>query len=68
MTAEHWIQECPTNNDPEFENKPRIKRTTGIPKSFLQKIEGAPQDGQNVMVMPDGTLVIAKPDECAPSV
>ncbi|EHS64227.1 uncharacterized protein PGTG_22123 [Puccinia graminis f. sp. tritici CRL 75-36-700-3] len=59
----HWIQACPTNDNPDFEGRPRIKRTTGIPKSFLQKVEsGKPVDGQNVMVTSDGSFVIAKPD------
>ncbi|WAQ83680.1 hypothetical protein PtA15_4A128 [Puccinia triticina] len=59
----HWIQACPTNDNPDFEGRPRIKRTTGIPKSFLQKVEsGQPVDGQNVMVTSDGSFVIAKPD------
>ncbi|PLW46427.1 hypothetical protein PCANC_11117 [Puccinia coronata f. sp. avenae] len=59
----HWIHACPTNDNPDFEGRPRIKRTTGIPKSFLQKVEsGKPVDGQNVMVTSDGSFVIAKPD------
>ena len=35
----HWIQLCPTNDDPDFDNRPRVKRTTGIPRSFLQKVD-----------------------------
>lgn len=34
---DHWIRNCPTNNDPNFEGK-KIKRTTGIPKSYLKTI------------------------------
>jgi protein MPE1 len=34
----HWIQACPTNNDPTFDNKPRAKKTTGIPRSMLEYI------------------------------
>jgi hypothetical protein len=59
----HWIQDCPTNNDPEYDKK-RIKRTTGIPRSFLKSVEpteGAPL-AQGVMVTPDGGYVIAQPD------
>ncbi|KNZ62760.1 hypothetical protein VP01_1225g6 [Puccinia sorghi] len=63
LVVRHWIQACPTNDNPDFEGRPRIKRTTGIPKSFLQKVEnGTPVDGQNVMVTSDGSFVIAKPD------
>lgn len=34
---DHWIKNCPTNMDPNFEGK-RIKRTTGIPKSYMKTI------------------------------
>ncbi|KAF8586436.1 DWNN-domain-containing protein [Ramaria rubella] len=60
----HWIQDCPTNNDREWDHKPRIKRTTGIPRSFLKTVE-QPTDGnlaQGVMVTPEGGYVIAQPD------
>lgn len=60
----HWIQDCPTNNDREFDNKPRIKRTTGIPRSFLKAVEN-PNNGeiaQGVMVTPEGGYVVAQPD------
>ena len=63
----HWIQDCPTNNDREWDNKPRIKRTTGIPRSFLKTVE-QPTDGslaQGVMVTPEGGYVIAQPDTYA---
>lgn len=62
----HWIQDCPTNDKPEWDNKPRIKRTTGIPKSFLQTVEGPGKDGEvnqpGMMIGADGTFVIARPD------
>ncbi|KAI0032305.1 DWNN domain-containing protein [Vararia minispora EC-137] len=60
----HWIQDCPTNSDREFDNKPRIKRTTGIPRSFLKPVE-SPTAGpgqQGVMVTPEGGYVVAQPD------
>ncbi|CAI5759280.1 unnamed protein product [Candida verbasci] len=34
---DHWIKNCPTNNDPNFEGK-KVLRTTGIPKSYLKTI------------------------------
>ncbi|RAL58212.1 hypothetical protein DID88_002291 [Monilinia fructigena] len=46
----HWIQVCPTNDDPNFDNKARIKRTTGIPRSFLKTVE------KPVQLANDGTL------------
>ena len=32
---DHWIKNCPTNTDTNFEGK-KILRTTGIPKSYLK--------------------------------
>lgn len=72
----HWIQQCPTNDDPDFENKPRIKRITGIPKAFLKTVEdpGKPkQDGltddarepTSIMVDANGNRVVAVPDMAA---
>ncbi|RLV82631.1 Protein MPE1 [Meyerozyma sp. JA9] len=34
---DHWIKNCPTNTDPNFEGK-KIKRTTGIPRSYLKTL------------------------------
>ncbi|KAF8272423.1 DWNN domain-containing protein [Lactarius quietus] len=63
----HWIQDCPTNNDREFDNKPRIKRTTGIPRSFLKAVDnpGGARIGQGVMVTPEGGYVVAQPDSAS---
>lgn len=55
----HWIQACPTNNDPDHKPPPRAKRTTGIPTSFLKKVE-KPVDEENargVMLNADGEYV-----------
>ncbi|KAH8685743.1 DWNN domain-containing protein [Tricladium varicosporioides] len=70
----HWIQVCPTNEDPNFDNKPRVKRTTGIPRSFLKTVEkpaalssdGTTDDAKlpsGVMVNAEGDFVIAEPDK-----
>ncbi|KAI9812635.1 MAG: hypothetical protein M1827_004624 [Pycnora praestabilis] len=70
----HWIQACPTNDDPNFENRPRIKRTTGIPRSFLKTVEkpaalsndGLTDDSRQpsgVMVNAEGDYVVAEPDK-----
>ena len=67
----HWIQACPTNDDPNYENKNRIKRTTGIPRSMLKKIDQSEIDNlddaqrQNLMVNADGEYVFAQADEKA---
>ena len=62
----HWIHDCPTNNDREFDNRPRIKRTTGIPRSMLKAVDNPNGDslGQGVMVTPEGGYVVAQPDLC----
>ncbi|KAL2833225.1 DWNN domain-containing protein [Aspergillus cavernicola] len=71
----HWIQACPTNNDPKFDGKYRVKRSTGIPRSLQTKIEkpeslmldGSSEDLRNtgVMVNADGDFIITKPDQAA---
>lgn len=72
----HWIQVCPTNDDPTYENRPRVKRTTGIPRSFLKTIEkptalandGTVDDTKQpagIMVNAEGEWVIAEPDKAA---
>ncbi|KAF2160532.1 hypothetical protein M409DRAFT_70297 [Zasmidium cellare ATCC 36951] len=70
----HWIQACPTNNDPNFDGKHKFKRTTGIPKSFHVAVDtehAIGEDGQvdptklgkGVMYTQDGVWVRAKTDE-----
>ena len=62
----HWIQACPTNGDENFENRKRIKRTTGIPRSQLQKVEVSTEDGEgNVMVNAEGESVMFVPDSAS---
>ncbi|KAL9936418.1 hypothetical protein V8E36_004486 [Tilletia maclaganii] len=64
----HWIQDCPTNDDREFDNRPRLKRTTGIPKSMLKTVEQPPEGALlsgGVMITPDGSYVIAQADTAA---
>jgi protein MPE1 len=72
----HWIQVCPTNDDPTFDNKPRVKRTTGIPRSFLKTVEkpmalsndGTTDDTKapsGIMVNAEGEFVIAEPDKAS---
>jgi len=69
----HWIQLCPTNDDPEFDNRPRVKRTTGIPRSFLKTVDKSAVLAQNgdddakrpsgIMVNAEGEFVVAEPDK-----
>lgn len=65
----HWIQACPTNDDASYDGKPRVKKTTGIPRSMLQKVDKSEIDNldesqrQNVMVTSDGEYVLAQADK-----
>ena len=70
----HWIQACPTNNDPNFDGRPKFRRTTGIPRSFLKVVEKPTEVGedgkidvsklpQGVMYTANGEWVIAEPDK-----
>ncbi|KFA60296.1 hypothetical protein S40285_07697 [Stachybotrys chlorohalonatus IBT 40285] len=71
----HWIQMCPTNDNPEYDNRPRVKRTTGIPRAFLQKVDKATilaqSDGDEtkrpsgIMVNAEGEFVRAAPDKAS---
>ncbi|KAL1962197.1 hypothetical protein VTN77DRAFT_9918 [Rasamsonia byssochlamydoides] len=71
----HWIQACPTNNDPKFDGRYRVKRSTGIPRSLQTKVDksvalaldGSTEDFKNsgIMVNADGDFVIAQPDKAA---
>ncbi|RPB04107.1 DWNN-domain-containing protein [Choiromyces venosus 120613-1] len=73
----HWIQQCPTNADPTFDGRPRVKRTTGIPRSFLKTVEKplppsadddnttAHSNPTSVMVNADGEYVVAQPDQAS---
>ncbi|XP_075620846.1 E3 ubiquitin-protein ligase RBBP6-like [Balearica regulorum gibbericeps] len=35
----HYIKDCPTNGDKHFEPVPRIKKSTGIPRSFMMEVK-----------------------------
>ncbi|KAL1310877.1 hypothetical protein AAFC00_001108 [Neodothiora populina] len=72
----HWIQACPTNNDPTFDGRPKFRRTTGIPRSFLKVVEkptALTKDGTvdvsqlpaGVMYTSTGEWVVAEPDKVA---
>eukprot|EP01080_Neovahlkampfia_damariscottae_P001046 gene1046-10565_t len=52
----HYIQHCPTNNDPTF-NVKKIKKATGIPKSFLQTVENNDDnvDDGSLLMTPNGS-------------
>jgi len=68
-SRDHWIKNCPTNTDPNFEGK-RIRRTTGIPKKFLKSIEIDPESitpeemaQRKIMVTDEGKFVVQVADE-----
>jgi protein MPE1 len=55
----HWIQACPTNDDPDFKPVFQAKRTTGIPRSFLKTVEKPIDEeaAKGVMLNADGEYV-----------
>ena len=55
----HWIQACPTNDDPDFKPVFQAKRTTGIPQSFLKKVEKPVDEeaAKGIMLNADGEYV-----------
>lgn len=65
---DHYIQNCPLSANSAVD-VPRVKKTTGIPKTFLKAVD--PTKDKNlvssisagsIMMNPDGNLVIARPN------
>lgn len=50
----HFINMCPTNGDPKYD---KVKKSTGIPKTFLKQLEGATADS-GALMMPGGGLAV----------
>ncbi|RKO84820.1 hypothetical protein BDK51DRAFT_26757, partial [Blyttiomyces helicus] len=61
----HFINECPTIGNTDFDNRPKLKRTTGIPKIFLKVVDEKQAAAGGVMVTQNGDLVVAQPNEQA---
>ncbi len=61
----HYITNCPTLGDAEWDNKPRLKRTTGIPRMFLQTVTQPGKDGKGAMVTEEGAFVVMKSNDDA---
>lgn len=72
----HWLQECPENGNPAFDDIRRVKRTMGIPRSQLKVVEksstkatdGTIEDAKpppGVMIDASGNWVVAEPDKVA---
>jgi protein MPE1 len=61
----HWIQACPTNDDPDFKPVFQAKRTTGIPQSFLKKVEKPVDEeaAKGIMLNADGEYVQVMTDQ-----
>lgn len=55
----HFIQYCPTNNDPNFDIV-KIRKPSGIPKDFLERVEGN-LSGTSAMLITDDGFVKARP-------
>eukprot|EP00958_Prasinococcus_capsulatus_P020829 scaffold2756_cov376-Prasinococcus_capsulatus_cf.AAC.2 len=52
----HWIQNCPTNGDPDYDVK-RMKFPVGIPRTFLSA------NTEGTLVLPDGSTAVMTPNE-----
>lgn len=64
-SKDHWIKNCPTNDDPNWEGK-RIKRTTGIPKTYLKTVEKPDEDSSKSYLMnEEGQYVVQVADSKA---
>ena len=57
----HFINACPTLGNKDYDNRPKLKKTTGIPKMFLKSVES--RDGSGLMVTTTGEFVVAQPNE-----
>lgn len=56
----HYIQACPTNGDDTFTSA-RLKKATGIPRSFLKEISEPVEKG--AMTLPSGGFAVNMPNE-----
>ncbi|KAJ3320197.1 hypothetical protein HDV06_005441 [Boothiomyces sp. JEL0866] len=54
----HYINVCPTIGDANYDNKPKIKRATGIPNTFLQTVENKEAIERGLMLTTDGNFVV----------
>ena len=61
LKSGHFINQCPTLGNKDYDNRPKLKRTTGIPKMFLKTVES--KDGAGLMVTTTGEIVVAQPNE-----
>ncbi|KAJ3267644.1 hypothetical protein HDV01_004587 [Terramyces sp. JEL0728] len=54
----HYINVCPTIGDATYDNKPKIKRATGIPNTFLQTVDNKEAIERGLMLTTDGNFVV----------
>jgi hypothetical protein len=57
----HWINQCPTNGDPNFDFH-KVKKATGIPRSMLKTVSAS--DAKGTLLLPGSGLVAFMPNEC----
>eukprot|EP01130_Rhizamoeba_saxonica_P019304 TRINITY_DN9940_c0_g1_i1.p1 TRINITY_DN9940_c0_g1~~TRINITY_DN9940_c0_g1_i1.p1 ORF type:complete len:579 (-),score=140.92 TRINITY_DN9940_c0_g1_i1:69-1553(-) len=58
----HYINHCPTNGDPNYDFH-KVKKPTGIPKSFLKPITQDEAKKQGTLMMPGGGFAVMTPNE-----
>jgi E3 ubiquitin-protein ligase RBBP6 len=56
----HWIDQCPTNGDPNYDFH-KVKKATGIPRSFLERVQGG--NAKGALIHPEGGYAVMRPNE-----
>merc|ERR1719162_201025 len=63
-TPGHYIQFCPTNGDPKFDQAAKRRAPVGIPRSQLKTVATTADEGDLVeggLQMPDGSIARMTP-------
>jgi len=58
----HFIHHCPTNGDPNYDFH-KVKKPTGIPKSFLTPVSESDASKAGTLLMPGGGFAKMTPNE-----
>mmetsp|Transcript_22372 Transcript_22372/g.22061 ORF Transcript_22372/g.22061 Transcript_22372/m.22061 type:complete len:196 (+) Transcript_22372:31-618(+) len=60
--AGHYIYDCPTNDDPTYASKQKVKSARGVPRQFLRIVtrEEAQDMTEDVYILPNGDYAVMK--------
>ncbi|KAF4673818.1 E3 ubiquitin-protein ligase rbbp6 [Perkinsus chesapeaki] len=58
----HYIYDCPTNEDPTYTSKQKVKSARGVPRQFLRVVsrEEAQDMTEDVYILPNGDYAVMK--------